>query len=103
MRGRVGRADPDLGCGAGVGGEPGELSVVQCGCLAAASEVGCVEIEVDLRSLRFCGGAGLEAFRDAQHECAVNGGLLLLCNPQRSVLRALNLVGLQGLLTDWRT
>ena len=71
--------------------------------LGAATEVGCAEIEVDLRSLRFCGAAGFEAFIDAQHQCAVNGGLLLLCNPQSSVLRALQLVGLQGMLVDWRT
>ena len=71
--------------------------------LGAAIEVGCPEIEVDLRSLRFCGAAGLEAFIDAQHVCAKNGGLLLLCNPQPSVLRALERVGLTGLLVDWRT
>ena len=71
--------------------------------LGAATEVGCAEIEVDLRYLRFCDAAGLEAFIDAQHECAVNGGLLLLCNPQTAVLRSLQLVGLEGLLTDWRT
>ena len=71
--------------------------------LGAATEVGCAEIEVDLSALVFCGAAGLAAFIDAQHECAVKGGLLLLCNPQPSVLRALELVGLTGLLTDWRT
>ena len=38
-----------------------------------------------------------------QHECAENGGLLLLCSPQPPVLRALELVGMTGLLTDWRT
>ena len=51
--------------------------------LGAATEVGCAEIEVDLSALVFCGAAGLAAFIDAQHKCAVNGGLLLLCNPQR--------------------
>ena len=71
--------------------------------LDAAIEIGCAEIEADLRSLAFCGAAGLEVFRDAQHECAKNGGLLLLCNPQPAVLRVLELVGLKGLLTDWRT
>ena len=71
--------------------------------LGAATKVGCAEIEVDLSALVFCGAAGLAAFIDAQHECAVKGGLLLLCNPQPSVLRASSWSDLTGLLTDWRT
>jgi len=71
--------------------------------LTAPRSVGCSQIEVDLSGLDFCDGAGLRVFVDAQHECAKEGGLVLLLDPTPPVLRALHLAGLDGLLSDWRT
>ena len=56
--------------------------------LEAATEVGCAEIEVDLRSSRVLRRRGLEAFVDAQHRCGEKGGLLLLCTRNLPCSRA---------------